>query len=299
MKIAVIASGKGEKILHLYEFFKEGNRIEIDSILTDNPEAEIAQRLKAEGVEVIPIVTDSADHAFGELLKSRDVELLVVDDFKGELPHELKEAFGKAIVYPQGVASSPLEVIEAGKKLNAPAEPAAAHQPAATETSTPAEKGTASNSIEEEWAEVLEIKIDETPIAGPSPEGSSPEEPSPENVTNDTTTPPPVPTQPHGHHYQHPQPNRASYGQGMPAPENNREPMPNTYLVWSVIITILCCLIPGVIAIVFSASVSSKYYAGDIEGAKRASRNAQIWCIVSIIAGIVWATLYLPLTLFL
>lgn len=75
--------------------------------------------------------------------------------------------------------------------------------------------------------------------------------------------------------------------------------MPETYLVWSVIITLLCCLIPGVVAIIFSASVSSKYYAGDIEGARRASRNAQIWCIVSIIAGIVWATLYMPLTLFL
>ncbi|MCH5213663.1 MAG: CD225/dispanin family protein [Muribaculaceae bacterium] len=75
--------------------------------------------------------------------------------------------------------------------------------------------------------------------------------------------------------------------------------MPDTYLVWSVIITILCCLIPGIIAIIYSSSVSSKYFAGDIEGAKRASRRAQIWCIVSVVAGIIWATLYLPLTLFL
>lgn len=81
--------------------------------------------------------------------------------------------------------------------------------------------------------------------------------------------------------------------------EQRREPMPDTYLVWSVVITILCCLIPGIIAIIYSSSVSSKYFAGDIEGAKRASRRAQIWCIVSVLAGIVWATLYLPLTLFL
>lgn len=74
--------------------------------------------------------------------------------------------------------------------------------------------------------------------------------------------------------------------------------MPETYLVWSVIITILCCLIPGIIAIIYSASVSSKYYQGNLEGAKRASRMAQIWCIVSVVTGIIWATLYLPLALF-
>ena len=75
--------------------------------------------------------------------------------------------------------------------------------------------------------------------------------------------------------------------------------MPDNYLAWSVIVTILCCLIPGIIAIIFSASVSSKYYRGDLEGARRASRNAQIWCIISIVSGIIWATLYIPLALFL
>ncbi len=71
--------------------------------------------------------------------------------------------------------------------------------------------------------------------------------------------------------------------------------MPPTYLVWSVVTTILCCLIPGIVAIIFSAQVSSKFYQGDIEGARRASRNAEIWIIISFVLGVLSNTLYLPL----
>lgn len=77
----------------------------------------------------------------------------------------------------------------------------------------------------------------------------------------------------------------------------NGEPMPPTWLVWSVVCTILCCFIPGIVAIIQSARVSSKYYAGDVEGAKRASRNAEIWIIISFVLGVISNTLYLPLTI--
>lgn len=74
-----------------------------------------------------------------------------------------------------------------------------------------------------------------------------------------------------------------------------REPMPPTYLVWSIVSTLLCCFIPGVVAIVFSAMVSSRYFSGDTEGARRASRMAEIWIILSIVLGIVSLTLYIPM----
>lgn len=74
-----------------------------------------------------------------------------------------------------------------------------------------------------------------------------------------------------------------------------REPMPPTYLVWSIVATLLCCFIPGVVAIIFSAMVSSRYFAGDTEGARRASRMAEIWIILSIVLGIVTFTLYIPM----
>lgn len=77
------------------------------------------------------------------------------------------------------------------------------------------------------------------------------------------------------------------------------EPMPPTYLVWAILATLCCCLPAGVVAIVFSASVSSKYFRRDYEGARRASRNAEIWIIVSIVAGILSNALYLPLSLLL
>ena len=71
--------------------------------------------------------------------------------------------------------------------------------------------------------------------------------------------------------------------------------MPPTYLVWSVIMTVLCCFIPGIVAIIFSSQVSTKYYSGDVEGAKKASRNAEIWIIVSFVLGVLSATLYMPI----
>lgn len=73
--------------------------------------------------------------------------------------------------------------------------------------------------------------------------------------------------------------------------------MPPSHLVWSVVMTILCCFVPGIVAIVMSSKVSTRYYAGDLEGAKRASRNAEIWIIISFVLGVISSTLYLPLAI--
>lgn len=85
---------------------------------------------------------------------------------------------------------------------------------------------------------------------------------------------------------------------GIPAvPGSREEPMPPTYLVWSVVMTVLCCMPAGVVAIVFSSLVSSRYYTGDTEGSRRASRMAEIWIIISFVAGVITGTLYLPMLL--
>lgn len=73
--------------------------------------------------------------------------------------------------------------------------------------------------------------------------------------------------------------------------------MPQNYLLWSILATIFCCLPLGIVSIIFSAQVSGKYFAGDYEGARRASRYAQYWIIASIVVGVVTATLYIPLSL--
>ena len=56
-----------------------------------------------------------------------------------------------------------------------------------------------------------------------------------------------------------------------------RPPMPPTYLVWSILVTIFFCRIAGIVAIVYSTQVSSCYHAGNYEEAAYASRQARWW----------------------
>lgn len=79
--------------------------------------------------------------------------------------------------------------------------------------------------------------------------------------------------------------------------ERPAEPMPPTWMLWSIIMTVCCCFIPGLVAIVFSSQVSTRYAAGDLEGARRASRMAEGWIIASFVLGVLSATLYVPLTM--
>lgn len=294
MKIAILASGSGEKALYLHEFFKEGNRLSVERVLTDFPDSDLARRFKEEGIDIVDINSYNDMEAIARNLKDNGVELIVVDGYVGPLPPALARHYAGAVVYPSAVSSAPLEVIEVADRLFA----------APKTKKTPQRDPDRAPTLEEEWAEVLKIDYDEEEAQENSREPQAEEITSADNPVQENqgedisveeapsqpeyhaSTPPPV--QPMG-----PPPVRDEHKGVMP----EREPMPPTYLVWSVIITLVCCLIPGVVAIIYSANVSSKYYAGDIEGAKRASRNAQIWCIVSIVAGIIWATLYLPLSL--
>ena len=62
--------------------------------------------------------------------------------------------------------------------------------------------------------------------------------------------------------------------------------VPN-YLVFAILVTVLCCLPTGVAAIVYAAQVNSKLQVGDIAGAQQASKNAKMWCWISLGAGLV------------
>lgn len=123
--------------------------------------------------------------------------------------------------------------------------------------------------IDKEWADRLGMDFDPE-LAEKAAKSPRPDELPPVYVMQEgTTIPPRVP----------------------------QEPMPPTYLVWAIVATICCCLPAGVAAIVFSSQVSSRYYARDYEGARRASRQAEIWIIVSIVAGVIVNALYMPLSL--
>ncbi len=60
-----------------------------------------------------------------------------------------------------------------------------------------------------------------------------------------------------------------------------------SYFAQAIIVTILCCLPLGIVAIVYAAQVSGKLLAGDIAGAQNASKMAKTWCWVAFGSGIV------------
>ncbi len=72
-------------------------------------------------------------------------------------------------------------------------------------------------------------------------------------------------------------------GFGPPPPYGR--PIPN-YLWQSIVVTVLCCLPAGVVAIVFATKVDGRRQIGDINGAFAASKKARMWCIIAVLAGV-------------
>lgn len=75
-------------------------------------------------------------------------------------------------------------------------------------------------------------------------------------------------------------------------------PLPQNYLLWSILAAIFCCTVPAIVAIIYGSIVSTKYWSRDYEGAQRASHTAEIWIIVSIVLGVISFPLSLIFTFF-
>lgn len=63
---------------------------------------------------------------------------------------------------------------------------------------------------------------------------------------------------------------------------------PKSWLVESILATIFCCLPFGIVGIINATKVEKAFYAGDIEGANNASKNAKKWTIIAAISGVVF-----------
>jgi hypothetical protein len=91
----------------------------------------------------------------------------------------------------------------------------------------------------------------------------------------------PVPAQPVQYatppQYQYQQPPQQYYPPGS---------VPN-YLAQSILVTILCCVPFGIVAIVKASQVNSKLAIGDWQGAMESSASARTWCWASLGCGIV------------
>lgn len=76
--------------------------------------------------------------------------------------------------------------------------------------------------------------------------------------------------------------------------ENTQTPgiPPKNYLVESILVTLFCCLPFGIVGIINATNVNSRFTAGDVEGAQKASQEARKWMRLGFIIGLVIAVLY-------
>lgn len=61
---------------------------------------------------------------------------------------------------------------------------------------------------------------------------------------------------------------------------------PDSYLVWSILSTVLCCMPFGIAAIVYSTKVDSLWNSGDELGAQDASKKAKMWMLIAVGCGV-------------
>jgi len=91
------------------------------------------------------------------------------------------------------------------------------------------------------------------------------------------------------------QPVQAHIPPPLVSPQPYGGPVVESYLIPSILVTVLCCLPFGIPAIVFAAQVQEKLNRGDIAGAQHASKNAKTWCIVAAAVPLVFGVLYVLL----
>ncbi|MDE6018684.1 MAG: phosphoribosylglycinamide formyltransferase [Muribaculaceae bacterium] len=305
--IAVFASGTGSNAVNLVKAFNSGNRIHVALCLTDKENAPVIEKMKDLGVETLFFprsVWKEQPQVILDTLRSHDIKIIALAGFLCFLSDEIVNAYeGKILnIHPsllpayggKGMHGANVHkaVIEAGETKSGATVHIVTNEidagPIVVQKEVAVLPDDTPESLEAKVHDVEYIAFPEavlklvTSLTPPAvPKSVDDAWADALGVPNNV---PPIPLQ---------QPVKTE-----PAPVAARqEPMPDTFLVWSVITTILCCFIPGIVAIINSAKVSSKYYEGDMEGAKRASRNAEIWIIVSFVLGVITNTLYIPLSI--
>ena len=320
--IAVFASGNGSNAVNLVKAFNAGNRIHVALCLTDRENAPVIEKMKDLGVETLYFPRSEwkeNPQAILEALRHRDIKVIALAGFLCFLNAEIVDAYEGRIlnIHPsllpayggKGMHGANVHkaVIEAGETRSG----ATVHVVTNEIDAGPIVVQREVAVLPDDTPESLEAKVHEveyeifpeavvktvasiTPPAVPkSVDDAWAEALGVPNNAQEAPKAPEAPQPPKGGAYSAAL-TPPLQGAGGPVPTL---PMPPTYLAWSIVMTILCCTIPGIVAIIFSAQVSSRFHQGDIEGAKRASRNAEIWIIVSFVLGILSNTLYIPLTL--
>lgn len=73
--------------------------------------------------------------------------------------------------------------------------------------------------------------------------------------------------------------------------ENNIQPLPKTYLAEAIIVTLMCCMPLGIVAIIHASGVTGAYYRGNYAEAYRKSQQAGRLVKLGFVLGVVYVML--------
>lgn len=336
-KIAILASGSGTNAENIANYFADSDLARVALVLTNVRNAGVVSRMQNLGVDTYFVPNsewNSNPQRIADFLEAENIDLVVLAGFmrkvsdeivdryrgrmlnihpsllpayggKGMYGHHVHEAViaagetqsgvtvhqvsevmdGGEIVAQQSVEVAPDDTAETlEQKIHAveyELYPRAIEQVlnsfGPTDATTASAPESEEKPVADQWASALGVDYDGQEAERRSREcmAAPPAEQLPPVYQ---TTPPPM----------------------YPASGAAQQPtMPSTYLLWSVLCLVFCCLPAGIVATIFSCQVSSKFYNGDYAGAEKASARAQIWIIVAFCLGVLQATILSPLYLLL
>ena len=124
------------------------------------------------------------------------------------------------------------------------------------------------------------------PTVPPPPMQQSYQTPPPPHTGFQAPPPPPQPGQPGFQVPPPPQMGGAPYGSYVP-------PSTNTWLIVNILVTVLCCMVFGIIGIIFSVQANNCMARGDLYGAEKANNTAKIMAFLGIGLGFVFSVIYI------
>lgn len=80
--------------------------------------------------------------------------------------------------------------------------------------------------------------------------------------------------------------------------QTEKPPMPKTWFVESIIVTLICCLPFGIIGIIYSSKVEPLYYSGLYDEASRKANQAKLWTLWGAGIVLISALIYLLFVIF-
>jgi len=89
--------------------------------------------------------------------------------------------------------------------------------------------------------------------------------------------------------YQYGAPNQGNYG------EPQKQISGTPYMIFAIIITLLCCLPFGIAAIVYASKINAHQKMGDYTGAQEAAKKAKLFCIIGAVGGLIVSVIYIAL----